>query len=138
MDSKKLMKMAKKWQRRAALGRKRLISVTTSSDLATKGHFVVYTSDKRRFVFPIEYLSNDLFKDLFRMSEEEFGLPKNGPITLPCDSLFLEYAVHLISHCATEATQKALLMSIAVNPTTCSSSYFGHGENNFQFLVSTF
>lgn len=99
---------------------------------------MVYTADQKRFVFPIEYLNNYVFRDLFKMAEEEFGHPRDGPITLLCDAVFLEYAVYLIEHCATEATQKALLMSIATS-SRCSSSYHLHQrQTSQQLLVSSF
>ncbi|CAE5958742.1 unnamed protein product [Arabidopsis arenosa] len=93
MNTKKLIKMAKKWQQRAALHRKRISfqrsSTATSSTTAEKGCFVVYTSDKTRFVFPISYLRNSVLQELLKISEEEFGLSTEGPITLPFDSVFL-------------------------------------------------
>ena len=52
--------------------------------VADKGHFVVYTTDKRRFVVPLMYLNNEIFRELLKMSEDEFELPNDGPITLPC------------------------------------------------------
>uniref|UniRef100_A0A0D3BIV1 Auxin-responsive protein n=1 Tax=Brassica oleracea var. oleracea TaxID=109376 RepID=A0A0D3BIV1_BRAOL len=101
--TKKLLKMAKKWQQRAALHRKRISfqrsSITTSSPAAEKGCFVVYTLDKSRFSLPI--------------SEEEFGLQAGGPITLPFDSGFLEYLIKLIERQMDGDTEKALLMSVS-------------------------
>ena len=73
--------MARKWQRVAALGRKRIPfpganrvpnNVKKSSDisakLAEKGHFVVYKTNERRFVFPIAYLNNYIIIELLTMS----------------------------------------------------------------------
>ncbi|KFK27230.1 hypothetical protein AALP_AA8G354400 [Arabis alpina] len=119
MNTKKLIKMAKKWQQRAALSRKRISfqrsSTTTSSSstAAEKGCFVVYTVDKARFAFPISYLGNSVFQELLKISEEEFGLPNEGSITLPFDSLFLEYLIKLIQRRMDGDTEKALLMSIS-------------------------
>lgn len=146
IDPKKLIKMAKKWQRAAAIRRKRISlprsngasSSSSSSPVATRGHFVVYTADQKRFVFPIEYLNNYVFRDLFKMSEEEFGLPRDRPITLPCDALFLEYAVYLIEHCATEATQKALVMSIYTSTRCCWSYHLHQRQPSQQLIVSSF
>ncbi|KFK44783.1 hypothetical protein AALP_AA1G302500 [Arabis alpina] len=117
MNTKKLMKMAKKWQQRAALSRKR-ISFTRSDTSASlsaveKGCFVVYTADKARFAFPISYLNNSVFQKLLKISEEEFGIPSGGPITLPFDSVFLEYLIKLIERQIDGDTEKALLMSIS-------------------------
>ncbi|KAI9181161.1 hypothetical protein LWI28_012008 [Acer negundo] len=47
------------------------------------------------------------------MSEEEFGLPGNGPIMLPCDAAFMEYALSLIQGCVDRHLQDALVVSIA-------------------------
>ncbi|KAK3231310.1 hypothetical protein Dsin_003191 [Dipteronia sinensis] len=115
INPKKLIKMARKWQRLAALRRKSisLPGFNTSATMADKGHFVVYTTDRRRFTFPISYLSNHIFQELLKISEDEFGLPSNGPITLPCDAVFMEYAVSLIQGCVDRNLQEALLTSIA-------------------------
>ncbi|CAA0253768.1 putative small auxin-up RNA [Arabidopsis thaliana] len=118
INPKKLMKLAKKWQQRAALKRKRISfqrsSITTSSQTAVeKGCFVVYTADKIRFSFPLSYLSNTIVQELLKISEEEFGLPTEGPITLPFDSAFLEYLINLIQRRMDEDTEKALLLSIS-------------------------
>ncbi|XP_010478317.1 PREDICTED: auxin-responsive protein SAUR64-like [Camelina sativa] len=123
MNTKKLIKMAKKWQQRAALHRKRISfqksSATSSSTAVEKGCFVVYTADNKRFAFPISYLSNSVFQELLKISEEEFGLPTGGPITLPFDSVFLEYLIKLIQGRIDGDTEKALLTSIS--SATCSS-----------------
>ncbi|EOA38662.1 hypothetical protein CARUB_v10010600mg [Capsella rubella] len=123
MNTKKLIKMAKKWQQRAALHRKRISfhkSTTTSSSTAVeKGCFVVYTADNKRFAFPISYLSNSVFQELLKISEEEFGLPTGGPITLPFDSVFLEYLIKLVQRRIDGDTEKALLVSIS--SARCSS-----------------
>ncbi|CAH2034316.1 unnamed protein product [Thlaspi arvense] len=117
MNTKKIMKMAKKWQQRAALSRKRISfqrsSTSSSSNVVEKGCFVVYTADRIRFAFPISYLSNSVFQELLKISEEEFGLPAEGPIMLPFDSVFLEYLIKLVQRRMDEDTEKALLMSIS-------------------------
>ncbi|KAL2936943.1 Auxin-responsive protein SAUR62 [Bienertia sinuspersici] len=41
------------------------------------------------------------------MAEEEFGLMSEGPITLPCDSSFMEYAISILQRHASEALEKA-------------------------------
>ncbi|KAK2637478.1 hypothetical protein Ddye_032270 [Dipteronia dyeriana] len=80
INPKKLIKMARKWQRVAALRRKRIsLPKVDTSAVTDKGHFVVYTTDGRRFTFPISYLSNLFFQQLLRMSKEEFSLPSIGP-----------------------------------------------------------
>ncbi|KAL0698703.1 hypothetical protein Bca4012_054825 [Brassica carinata] len=115
VNTKKLLKMAKKWQLKAALHRKRISfqrsSITTNSPAAEKGCFVVYTVDKARCSFPVSLLSNSVFQEML-VSEEEFGLHAGGPITLPFDSVFLEYLIKLIERQMDGDTVKALLKSV--------------------------
>ncbi|OWM80470.1 hypothetical protein CDL15_Pgr019750 [Punica granatum] len=103
----KLIKLARKWQKVAVLGRRRISLLKpqgseahpTSSEappVAENGHFVVHTADQKRFEFPIKYLNNCIIRELLRLSEEEFGLPRDGPITLPCDANSMEHVILLI------------------------------------------
>ncbi|KAH7574866.1 hypothetical protein ACOSP7_005851 [Xanthoceras sorbifolium] len=123
INSKRLVELARKWQKKAAVRRRR-ISFTkngdglNSSSVSNKGHFVVYTTDKTRFTVPLKYLSRSVFRELLRMSEEEFGLPINGPITLPCNSTFLKYVLSLFRGGMSEDLEKSLLASL----TTCHFS----------------
>ncbi|PSS08254.1 Auxin-responsive protein [Actinidia chinensis var. chinensis] len=144
ISPKKLIRMARKWQQLAAIRRKTISlpranrdthagTNRSSSSVADKGHFVVYTADQRRFVFPIVYLKNDIFRELLKLSEEEFGLPSDGPITLPFDAVFMDYVVSLVQRRATPEIQKALLTSI--QKTRCSVSYSLHQERPFQQLL---
>ncbi|KAM6541081.1 hypothetical protein CsatB_005528 [Cannabis sativa] len=64
--------------------------------IADRGHFVIYSSDKRRFMLPLTYLRHEIFQELLKISEEEFGLPICGPIVLPCDSFSLNSIISLI------------------------------------------
>uniref|UniRef100_A0A803LG59 Small auxin up regulated protein n=1 Tax=Chenopodium quinoa TaxID=63459 RepID=A0A803LG59_CHEQI len=107
ISTKKLLKMAKKWQKIAAASRKR---ISWPRPVADKGHFVVYSTDGRRFTIPLAYLKNELFIELLRIAEEEFGVTSSGPITLPCDSKFMEYAISMIQRCVTEDLEKALII----------------------------
>ncbi|KAF5747218.1 auxin-induced protein 10A5 [Tripterygium wilfordii] len=109
--------IARKWQKMAGIrdGKKnRTISFPQSRvfNNPSKGHFVVYSSDNRRFVVPLGYLKSFIFRELFKRSEEEFGLPSNGPITLPCDSTFMEYVVCLLDWKVSQELEKALLLSL--------------------------
>lgn len=123
MNTKKLIKMARKWQQRAALHRKRISfqksSATGSSTAVEKGCFVVYTADNTRYAFPISYLSNSVIQKLLKISVEEFGIPTEGPITLPFDSTFLEYLIKLIKRRMDEDTENALIT--AISSARCSS-----------------
>ncbi|XWS40255.1 hypothetical protein CRYUN_Cryun18bG0124800 [Craigia yunnanensis] len=101
INAKRLIELARKQQKTAAIKRRRISftkSNTNADPVATssKGHFTVYTTDKKRFVVPLKYLNTNLFRELLKMSEEEFGIPVDGLITLPYDSTFLEYIMPFI------------------------------------------
>nr|XP_043625490.1 auxin-responsive protein SAUR64-like [Erigeron canadensis] len=115
--------MARKWRKKAAKG--------GSSQVASKGHFVVYTTDHNRFVIPLHYLNNNIFRELLKLSEDEFGLPTNGPITLPCDSSLMNYLVYVFERALT----KELEVSLASITKNRCSSYDQGGENGKQVLV---
>ncbi|XP_019071847.1 auxin-responsive protein SAUR67-like [Vitis vinifera] len=98
-----------KWRKANSMGRRRRRRISLprrnrdSSDrdckmaVAHKGHFVIH----------------NILMELFKMSEEEFGLPAEGPITLPCDAVFMEYALSLVQqHAYEELLQKAPLISM--------------------------
>ncbi|KAK8625245.1 hypothetical protein V6N13_090120 [Hibiscus sabdariffa] len=99
ISAKKLIKLARKWQKLAAIKRKRITLSRTSGEVDTnscstssmveKGHFVVYSSDENRFVLPLEYLKNEIVMELFQLAEEEFGLQGNEHLTLPCDATLM-------------------------------------------------
>ncbi|KAI3931167.1 hypothetical protein MKW92_022880 [Papaver armeniacum] len=95
ISPKKLLSMVRRWQDRVEAKRRR-ISFPTSNE---NGYFVVYTTDNKRYAVPLEYLNNTLFKELFKLSEEEFGLPGNRPITLACDSIFMDCAISFLQRC---------------------------------------
>ena len=147
ISPKKLIKMARKWQKVAASWGKRIsvpridqglnADCCSTSSVADKGHFVVYTADRKRFMIPLAYLNTQIFRDLLKMSEEEFGLPSDGPITLLCDSFFMEYIVFLIQRSVAKDLEKALLMSFA--NTRSSPSFFSHQEQmKPRFLVCSY
>ena len=73
--------LGKKLQKLASINRKsNSLPRTTWNDLA-----VVYTIDQNRFLIPLVYLNSGILRALFELSKDEFGLPSDGPITLPCD-----------------------------------------------------
>ncbi|KAF2917355.1 hypothetical protein DAI22_09g186100 [Oryza sativa Japonica Group] len=91
ISAKRLVQLAKKWQRIAALGRKRIMAKAQeteecSTSVAVKGHCVMYTADGRRFEVPLTYLGTAVFSELLRMSQEEFGFTSDGRIVLPFDA----------------------------------------------------
>ncbi|RCV12785.1 hypothetical protein SETIT_2G295900v2 [Setaria italica] len=102
ISAKRIAQLAKKWQRMAALGRKRLAwgtaaskeagECSTSVSVASKGHCAVYSADGARFEVPLACLGTAVFAELLRMSREEFGFAggDGGRITLPCDAAVVE------------------------------------------------
>ncbi|KAL9415551.1 hypothetical protein AB3S75_043777 [Citrus x aurantiifolia] len=146
---KKLMKLAKKWQKLAVSKRLRISlprptagaadaeSCSTSST-AEKGHFVVYTTDQIRFVIPLKYLENNIIRELFRIAEDEFGMPGSGPITLPCDAIVMEYVVSLIQKHVAKDVEKAILLSLSVIGHCLPSSYLHQEQYNQQPLICSF
>ncbi|XP_055818164.1 auxin-responsive protein SAUR68-like [Solanum dulcamara] len=143
LSTKKLIKMARRWQKFAAMQRKRISFsrngidadsfCISSSSIAGKGHFVVYTADQVRFVVPLAYLENEVIRQLLSMSEEEFGLPSSGPITLPCDSAFMSYIISLIKKVvAAGDLHKAVLLLI---PSLYYSTSSLHQESGSRQLL---
>ncbi|KAK8582608.1 hypothetical protein V6N13_069382 [Hibiscus sabdariffa] len=140
---KKLIRVRRKWQKIASIGRKRNALTRTNKDMAAaaaadrsnkssvvdKGCFAIYTIDKRRFAIPLAFLGNCIFRELLKMSEEEFGLPSDGPITLPCDSVLMNYIVSLVKRGLAKEMERAVLNSITTyrcSPDTCFSQ--GHAD----------
>ncbi|XVE94451.1 hypothetical protein REPUB_Repub02eG0009700 [Reevesia pubescens] len=107
----KLIVLARKWKMMAGIGRRTISLPRINRKLARAGHFVVYSLDE--FVVPLAYLHTNIVKELFRLSEEEFGLPRNGPITLPCDASVLEYVISLVQRHVSENQEKALSVLLA-------------------------
>ena len=115
ISTNKLIKMARKWRKLAAASKKR---ISWPRSVANEGHFVVYTTDGRRFMIPLAYLKSEVFIELFRIAEEEYGVTSSGPITLPCDSKFMEYVISVVQRCAPQELEQALMMSL----TSCRHS----------------
>ncbi|XP_039126763.1 auxin-responsive protein SAUR68-like [Dioscorea cayenensis subsp. rotundata] len=93
----------------------------SASSVSEKGHFNVYTTEGKRFIVPLAYLYNKIFKELLRISEEEFGLPCDGPITLPCDAASMEYVLSLLRRGVSKEIEMQLLSSIFIYcQSTCS------------------
>uniref|UniRef100_A0ACD5XZH9 Uncharacterized protein n=1 Tax=Avena sativa TaxID=4498 RepID=A0ACD5XZH9_AVESA len=125
VSTKRLAQLAKKWQRMATMGRKRINHTTAAkrateecreaTSVAVKGHCVVYTVDGIRFEVPLAYLGTTVFGELLRMSEEEFGFTtgNDGHITLPCPATVMEYAMCLLRRDASTEVVRAFVGSIA-------------------------
>ncbi|KAG4160303.1 hypothetical protein ERO13_D02G228533v2 [Gossypium hirsutum] len=133
ISARKLIKLARKWQKLAAIRRKRITFSSTSS-MVEKGHFVVYSADEKRFMLPLEYLKNEMVMELFNLAEEEFGIPSDGHLILPFDSTFMEYAIGLIKRKASKEVEKALTVSI-VNGRCSSSSNLYQQETSQQLPI---
>ncbi|KAK8460278.1 hypothetical protein SEVIR_2G307101v4 [Setaria viridis] len=120
ISAKRVAQLAKKWQRMAALGRKRLSwgAAKEADDCCTsvagKGHCVVYTVDGRRFEVPLAYLTKTVFTELLQMSHEEFGFTSDGRITIPCDAAAMEYVMCLLRRSASAEIERAFLSTMAV------------------------
>ena len=110
--------MIKKWQRVAAIRRKRLMWTSAKevdeccTSVAVKGHCAMYTAEGRRFEVPLAYLSTPIIGELLRMSQEEFGFASDGKITLPCDAAVMEYVMCLLRRNASAEVESALLRSM--------------------------
>ncbi|KAM0851597.1 hypothetical protein ACQ4PT_052295 [Festuca glaucescens] len=123
VSAKRLAQMAKKWQKMAAMGRKRLTRTTSTakraddeccmtSFVAVKGHCVVYTADGARFEVPLAYLGTTIIGELLRLSHDEFGFTSDRRITLPCNAVVMEYVLCLLRRNASEEVERALLSSV--------------------------
>ncbi|KAM0945346.1 putative small auxin-up RNA [Dioscorea sansibarensis] len=101
----------------------------STSSVAEKGHFIVYTSEGKRFMVPLAYLNNNIFRELLKISEEEFGLPGDGPITLPCDAVSMEYVLSMLRRGVSEEVERALLSSIFMScQSACSTLDLEHSQ----------
>ena len=122
ISTKRIAQLAKKWQRMAVLGRKRLTWRTAAKEVdkcctsvASKGHCAVYTTDGARFEVPLACLRTTVFAELLQMSKEEFGFTgSDGRITLPCDAMVMEYALCLLRRGASAELEKAFLSTMAM------------------------
>ncbi|TXG51954.1 hypothetical protein EZV62_021123 [Acer yangbiense] len=120
------------------VGDRRTISLPRNHRLANKGHFVVYSVDKKRFVVPLAYLHTSVFRELLRMSEEEFGLPRDGPIVLPCEAAFLEDVIVCIVKrqvICNRNSDKALLVSLISSGSSKCSSVAASNSSEDQLLM---
>ncbi|MBA0586799.1 auxin-responsive protein SAUR68 [Gossypium raimondii] len=150
ITTKKLIRKERKWQKIASIGRKRIASARTNTKIAAaaandynrssevvKGCFVIFTMDKRRFLIPLAFLSICIFRELFKLSEEEFGLPSDGPITFPCDTVFMNYIVFIAKQGLSKDLERSVVNSISTYH--CSSdTYFNQGHEDPKSLVCEF
>ncbi|KAK2999923.1 hypothetical protein RJ639_024241 [Escallonia herrerae] len=116
ISPKTLIKMARKWQRLATIRRRRISFPGNLLSVADKGHFVVYTTDQKRYVFPWRII----FQELLKMSEEEIGLPRDVPISLPCEAVCMDCVISLISNHTIQDREKAILCPLLAGVHTLS------------------
>ena len=123
--------MARKWQKIVSVGRRQISATKTGSactescskSVADKGHFVVYAVDGRRFMVPLQYLKSPVFIELLRLAEDAFGIRSNGPITLPCDGVFMENLIPLVRRRnVSKEVERDLVSSIAKQRRSIESS----------------
>eukprot|EP00257_Ricinus_communis_P018283 XP_015576957.1 auxin-responsive protein SAUR68 [Ricinus communis] len=149
ISTKKLLKWARKWQKLASSRQKSITFPSTigstdtsscsTSSIAEKGHFVVYSADKQRFLLPLEYLNNENIRGLLDIVEDEFGLPSNGPLTLPCEAQLMEYALSLIKQQVARDVERALLTSIVNSCYTLPFHlHLQHQVTRHQLPISSF
>lgn len=64
-----------------------------------KGHFAVYVGEAhKRFVVPISYLNQPLFRELLDWAEEEFGFEHPmGCLIIPCSEGYFKSLTSLLS-----------------------------------------
>ncbi|KAF6172496.1 hypothetical protein GIB67_007009 [Kingdonia uniflora] len=62
------------------------------------------------------------------MSEEEFGLPRDRLITLPCDMVFMKYVITVVQSCDSKDLEKSVLVSIAMGRQGHPWTYGALGE----------
>ncbi|OMO91989.1 Auxin responsive SAUR protein [Corchorus olitorius] len=139
ISTKKLIEFARKWRKKIRMPTislcRDVIDDSSRDSITRKGHFVVYSDDHERFMLPLKYLKKGIIIELFKMAEEEFGSPSNGPLKLPCDAGYLQYVISLIKqNYLSEDVEKALLTSIESGH--CSLSTYIHQENQPWLICS--
>ncbi|GLJ40968.1 hypothetical protein SUGI_0847960 [Cryptomeria japonica] len=101
-----------------------------SGNFVPRGHLAVYAVRedlrRRRFVFPVDYLKQPVFKDLLRMAEEEFGFEYDtGPLTIPCDPQQFEEIINKLKDSDGFAANFSLMTSSYASN---SKPYFSNGK----------
>ncbi|GAB2225190.1 hypothetical protein Droror1_Dr00005981 [Drosera rotundifolia] len=140
--------MVRKWQKLVIQSRKRISlpkpttgrdeEPCTTSPRVKKGHFVVYTGDRRWLVIPVAYLQNEIIVELLEAAEEHFGSLSDGPIILPCNGLLMEYLLSLMQTDGAEDQKRAMVMSIATGHWLPSSQLPQELNNQHQMLICSF
>ncbi|KAL6000429.1 hypothetical protein ACLOJK_024125 [Asimina triloba] len=95
VSPKRLLNITMRWQKLAAIGRRRRprrrISMSKENvepcKKSTPSKGIVYTRDGRQFVVPLAYHNSLIFQELFKWSKDEYGLPSDG--TIPSNAAFM-------------------------------------------------
>uniref|UniRef100_A0A0C9QNE9 TSA: Wollemia nobilis Ref_Wollemi_Transcript_18592_508 transcribed RNA sequence n=1 Tax=Wollemia nobilis TaxID=56998 RepID=A0A0C9QNE9_9CONI len=62
-----------------------------------KGHVPVYVGATRsRFIIPVTYLNDLVFRQLLEKAEKEFGFDNGIGLSVPCDETQFEYLISLL------------------------------------------
>lgn len=121
INARKLIQIAGKWKSLASKHRR----------CTNGGYFVAYSVDRKRFVLPLDYLGNSVIRELLKISEDVYGLPRDGPIMLPCNSSFMSNVLFLIQQGRTAEIDKALRMSASERCfSSCSYAAAGYIEHH--------
>nr|XP_025883446.1 auxin-responsive protein SAUR64-like [Solanum lycopersicum] len=123
ISAKKLIKMARKWQKFAAKQRKRssfprsnsndLESCSTSSTIVSKGNFVVYKPDQKQFVVPLAYLQHEPMWISFICSRTKKPAITRKPIICGyTDSDMAGGVVSWLQKCVALSTTKGELIAV--------------------------
>ncbi|KAK8625287.1 hypothetical protein V6N13_090161 [Hibiscus sabdariffa] len=113
-----------------------LVVVREEHDLSEVGEDSCLWKEKNYFTK--EYVINRIFQELFKMSEEEFGLSNDGPITLPGNSVIMSYIVLLVQRGLAKDLEKVVLSSIIGHGCLSYPSIFHEGHAEKQSLVCGF
>ncbi|KAL4201042.1 hypothetical protein AMTRI_Chr02g214180 [Amborella trichopoda] len=111
MNSKRIMETARKWKKQGMRERVRISLKTTTSEkvglVADEDHFVIYTTDGIRFMIPLAFLNDPIFREILLMAEEEFGFTGCGPLRPTSEAFVMQYIVSLLSKNASKELEKA-------------------------------
>ncbi|PUZ71794.1 hypothetical protein GQ55_2G343200 [Panicum hallii var. hallii] len=122
MKANRIAQLAKKWQRIAALRLSLGVAVEADeccTSMASKGHCVVYTADKR-FEVPLAYLGTPVFAVLLQISQEEFGFVSDGRWV---DLTSLWCRSHGVCHVPAQERSSAELEKAFLNTMVASCHY---------------
>eukprot|EP01018_Ginkgo_biloba_P026884 Gb_14446 [translate_table: standard] len=64
-----------------------------------KGYMAVYVGKElRRFIIPTVYMNHSVFRVLLDKTADEFGFGHKGGLIIPCETLFFEHLIWLLSN----------------------------------------